>query len=71
MSEVDPGSVNPAQGQPVITTSEDDPAIATDGDDILKDGGRTDNAAEVDGVREPQDPNAVIESDPSRVVADG
>jgi hypothetical protein len=39
-------------------------ADATEGDEVLVDGGRTDNAGELTSRDESQDPDAVVESDP-------
>jgi hypothetical protein len=42
----------------------EEPAEATEGDEILETGGRTDNAGELTEKGESQDPDVEVESDP-------
>ena len=61
----EPDPQGPPQDLPVVTAEVDDePADATEGDVILSDGGRTDNAGEVGEPKQDQDPDVIVESDP-------
>lgn len=52
------------EGGPEVVVDPDAPAEATEGDEVLETGGRTDNSGELTARGESQDPDEEVASDP-------